>query len=135
MLVIWKMGILKPQTQERGTVGFSQLYVTDFSASSVSDQIQVSIESSSGAEVTIPGSRISTTLDGVSCSLAPGSPVVIAPGESQAVTIDCSGPPSLGERYTTGDFFKANIIINYTITRTGREHLSKGKIYGPVEAA
>ena len=45
LVVVWKMGILKPPVEEkRGTLGFSQVYVTDFSASSVANEINLNVK-------------------------------------------------------------------------------------------
>ena len=136
LVVVWKMGILKPPVEEkRGTLGFSQVYVTDFSASSVANEINLNVKNEAGAQITISPSRINTTVEGdVNCQNAPLSLLTIAPGEDAIVTVDCNSPPALATKYNTGDFFKANVIINYTNTRSGRQHLSKGKVYGPVEA-
>jgi hypothetical protein len=134
VLVVWKMGILKPQTEKRGTLGFSQVYVIDFSASSTTNKLKMSVKNEAGAEITIPAGRVNATIDGIACVVAPSSPVTILPGDDALISVDCSGPPSIGSIYNTGDFFKANVVINYTNTRSGRQHLSKGNVFGPVEA-
>lgn len=135
LVVVWKMGILKPPVEEkRGTVGFSQVYVTDFSASSVANEIKLNVKNEAGAKIKLLKDRINTTIEGVSCGNAPSSPITISPGDDALVTVDCSSPPSLAANYNTGDFFKANVVINYTNMQSGRQHLSKGKIFGPVEA-
>lgn len=134
VLIVWNMGILKPQPQKRGVLGFSQVYVTDFSASDLTNSIQMNIKNDAGTGITLISNGINTTMEYVFCDSAPSAPTDISPGEGIVVNVSCPGPPALAERYNTGDFFKANVIINYSNTRSGRQHLSKGQIFGPVEA-
>lgn len=134
VLIVWNMGILKPQPQKRGVMGFSQVHVTDFSASELTNNIQMNIKNDAGTSITLISDGINTTMDYVFCDSAPSVPTDISPGERIIVNVSCAGPPSLAERYNTGDFFKADVIINYSNTRSGRQHLSKGKIFGPIEA-
>ncbi|MFH1788973.1 MAG: hypothetical protein ABH834_06305 [Candidatus Altiarchaeota archaeon] len=134
VLIVWKMGILKTQPQQRGVMGFSQVYVTDFSASAPTSIIQVNIKSDAGDSITILPGGINTSMEYVLCDPAPSIPTDISPGEDVVVNVSCPGPPSLADKYNTGDFFNANVIINYSNTRSGRQHLSKGRIFGPIEA-
>lgn len=135
LTIVWRMDLLRLPATERGMSGFSQVYVTDFSTSTNSNELYLSIRSDASVPVTIYAGGVNASMLGVYCYVGPSSDIEMSPGNQTIITLDCSGPPSMDNAYDPRDYFEAYILIEYSNKISGRQHYSIGKVYGPVEGS
>ncbi|MBN2252035.1 MAG: hypothetical protein JW724_08205, partial [Candidatus Altiarchaeota archaeon] len=60
--------------------------------------------------------------------------LLLEPGKSTVLLLNCSENPEVFEKYYPGDCFKSEVWIGYTNKGTGNNYISKGLIEGSVEA-
>jgi len=122
-VVLWQMGFFNPPSTGHGCSGFSHIVPLDTKLTGSTKQLKIFISNEAGARLDVNG--ISATIGSDSCSgTAPG---VMRPGRTNEVNLTC------GSTYTTGDYYRANIRIDYINMVSGVTHKSSGDCWGTVE--
>ncbi|MFH1126362.1 MAG: hypothetical protein V1703_04490 [Candidatus Altiarchaeota archaeon] len=129
-VVLWQMGILDiGESTTPGKRGFSQITPLDWKCST-DGTLSVTITNEAGVITNITGATATIVSGGTGdCQSVSGVPIsVFRPAQSSEIVFsDCSITD------TTGDYFRAEVGISYINPSSGIEHLSYGKIWGPLE--
>jgi len=142
--VLWQMGAFKPPVPKRGFLGFSQIIPVDWALSASTNQFHIQLRNEAGDLLTIIAVGVTTNVSWsgtVDCSPGPPAPVAMNPGKEDLVTLNCTGPPSVSDLYEVGDYYEADVVVEYVneVEVDGRTvyqmHKSVGKLFGPVESA
>jgi len=127
MMLVWQSGILVPEHQRKGKIGFSDVMVVEWAAYHNSELLALNLENNLPDTVIIFDIR--AIMDRVNCTYT-GSPITLKPSGKVMVGLNCS---DLSVRYIIGNYFDADITITYNNTRTGTIHKSKGKVWSKIE--
>lgn len=130
-VVLWQMGILSiGQETTPGERGFSQVTPVDWKLSS-SGVLSVTVANEAGVILNLTEANATLTAggSGVCTGAVTGVPVsVFRPAQSVSITFsNCPVTDKMG------DYYRAEVGIVYDNPASGIEHLSYGKLWGPIE--
>lgn len=131
-VVLWKAGILNVgKDTTPGQRGFSQVTPIDWKLSTGRN---LSVRITNEAGVILNLTNINATLiaggSGACTGTVYGAPLAVF-RPAQSVTVTISNCPVSG---VSGDYFQADVGIIYTNPSSGIDHLSFGKVWGPIES-
>ncbi|MBU0762722.1 MAG: hypothetical protein KKD39_06820 [Candidatus Altiarchaeota archaeon] len=127
-ITLWNMGVFEPYFGKRGYVGFSQIVVVDWIVGS--DKAVVSLRNEGDTSAIIFPRKFNLSIQGLECAPPDNDSFEVKDASDFIVEVEC---PGLSRRYEIGDYFDADLTINYTHKNTGRSSLSVGKLYGHIE--
>ncbi|MDD5112022.1 MAG: hypothetical protein PHG85_05715 [Candidatus Altiarchaeota archaeon] len=130
-VVLWRMGILSiGQDTTPGERGFSQVTPLDWRClKSGSVQITVTNEAGVILNLTAANATITSGGSGACTGTVTGVPITVF-RPAQSTTITFNGCPITDN---VGNYFRAEIGIVFANPSSGIEHLSYGKVWGPIE--
>ncbi len=134
LVVVWQSGILRPFLGLKGYVGFSQVVPEDWSVG-VDNVAYMSLKNTGSAPVNIHALGVDVRVGRVQCEPSPLEAEAVQPGGGAILTFICPGPPPINDEYEVGDYYEADVTINYTNLVSNRFHQSVGKLYGLMEVA
>jgi len=120
-LVLWQMGFFNPPATGHGCSGFSHIVPLDTKLSG--NKLTIIISNEAGARLDVK--NVSATI-GSETKTGTFSGVM-RPGRTEEVNITFSSA------FTTGDYYRANIVIEYENVVSGISHKSSGDCWGTVE--
>jgi len=120
-LVLWQMGFFNPPATGHGCSGFSHIVPLDTKLSG--NKLTIIISNEAGARLDVK--NVSATI-GSETKTGTFSGVM-RPGRTEEVNI------TFGSAFTTGDYYRANIVIEYENVVSGISHKSSGDCWGTVE--
>jgi len=129
VIIISQTGVFNQAPVDKTKYGFSQVVPVDWGVYMDSNRIVSRIENWAGDKVNVTDMIVS--LDEVLCESSDS--VIIGPGESRTVVMQCSSSPSLSDRYVKGSGYIADVTIKYMDITSGEMYSSKGTVRGPVE--
>ncbi|MFC2154809.1 hypothetical protein ACFLRC_04955 [Candidatus Altiarchaeota archaeon] len=91
-------------------------------------RIQLPDSGEISASIYTPGSTDCTYVAGTNPNNNPEANAVVRPGQQVNVNLDCSGFSG-----NSGDYYRANVTIQYTNMGSTMVHNSVGEIFGPIE--
>ena len=131
-IVIWQMGVLNiGEDTTPGNRGFSQIVPLDWRCQA-DGTLTLTVTNEAGLILNVSSANATMTSGGSGlCSGAvSGVPVsVFRPAQTLTITFDTC-PLTTTE---SGDYYRAEVGIVYTNPQSGIEHLSYGKVWGPLE--
>jgi hypothetical protein len=134
-VVIWQMGILNMGADTTpGQRGFSQITPLDWKCATGSSPntgvLTITFTNEAGTMLNISTANATMTAGGSGgCASAQGVPVsVLRPAQSTVISF--TGCPVTGKK---GEYYRADVGIVYVNPSSGIEHLSYGKLWGPLE--
>ena len=127
-IVVWQSGVLKPIFGKKGFVGFSQIAPEDWIIGT--NQAYIYLKNTGETPIIVEANDINVSFQDLECLTAPALRVNLQPSEAWTVRVLC---PGLDEKYKVGDYYDADVTINYTNAATQRRHVSVGKLYGHIE--
>lgn len=127
-ILMWQMGVFDTtKSIVPGKSGYSEVRPFDWKASASTKNIEVYVLNDAGSRVLL-NQLISTECNG-------GLPVDL--GAIELKPADVYGPATITGCSSlddaVGDYYKIDLIINYTKIASGLVHLSSGEIWGPLE--
>lgn len=126
--LMWQSGVLDPSHTNRGSTGFSQVNVQDWALFlEPNEEVGLVLVNEGGNSINV--TKVSATIGNISQCSDTGKSVLV-PGARETRELNCNQPVS---GYTIGDFYQANVEIEYEISGSGQKSTSKGKIWGPTE--
>ncbi|RLI91611.1 MAG: hypothetical protein DRO89_03640 [Candidatus Altiarchaeales archaeon] len=120
-LVLWQMGFFNPPPAGHGCSGFSHIVPLDTKLSG--NKLTIVISNEAGARLDVKS--VSATI-GSETKTGTFSGVM-RPGRTEEVNI------TLSNTYTSGEYYRANIVIEYENLVSGISHKSSGDCWGTVE--
>jgi len=130
---LWQSGVLIPIQGRKGFVGFSQVVPEDWVLSQ-NNRAYLSLKNEGESRLRIDPFAVAVTVGPVNCELAPSSQQIMEPAAVLIVELDCSTPPALSDEYRLGDYYEADISVEYTNLMSDTVHMSVGKLYGVMES-
>ncbi len=123
-LVLWQMGIFTPDATPPGCNGFSQIVPLDSKFDSASKELKVVISNDAGTKL---------HLNNINATYMSTEKIVsinddMRPGISRMVDFDFSAAT-----VNSGDYYRINMIIDYTNALSGITHRSSGYCWGTIE--
>jgi hypothetical protein len=126
---LWSSGFFEPYTGRRGQVGFSQIVVVDWIVGS--DKAVLSLKNIADNRVIVYPEGVNLTVANRFNCLPPEiEPFYVESSHGFIVELDC---PGLDEAFKIGDYYDADLTINYTQMPVVQTRLSVGKLYGHIE--
>ncbi|MFH1402974.1 MAG: hypothetical protein ABIH11_01735 [Candidatus Altiarchaeota archaeon] len=132
LVLLWQTGVLKPLIQRRGWAGFSQVIPVDWVIAQ-NNSIYVKVKNEGDVPVRIPIYGVNVSFGIVECTPVPAEEVVINPQDSVVIESSCAIGQSIENNYRIGDYYDADVVVNYVNTVSGSELESVGKLYGHIE--
>ncbi|MFH1055400.1 MAG: hypothetical protein V1744_04830 [Candidatus Altiarchaeota archaeon] len=134
LVVVWQEGIFTPLLGKRGSVGFSQIVPMDWFVGQDSGQYKVyfTLKNEGDAPAEVKPESINLRVGRVQCNPAPATGKNLQPAEKWILELDC---PDLQSEYKLGEYYEADMDVDYTNEATKTNHTSVGKIYGLIEVA
>ena len=129
VIIMSQMGTFTPAPCEKTKYGFSQVMPVDWGVYMDSNRIVSKIENWAGDKVQLIGMHVA--LDDVSCDST--GTVLMGPGQSAIVIMNCSDSPSLSDKFIKGTCYTAEVTITYIDVASSANYVSKGTVRGPVE--
>lgn len=134
-VLLWQMGVFDVRNTTPGSRGFSQIRPLDWALGrGGSDNLKVVITNEAGTLLRVDN-VLGNLISGGSgdCSnprLSEGSfPIMqFRPGQSIQVTMTCSGVSG-----NPGDYYQANVTIDYYNPSSTLDHISTGIVWGALE--
>lgn len=120
-LVLWQMGFFNPPATGHGCSGFSHIVPLDTKLSG--NKLTIIISNEAGTRLDVD--RITATIGSDSAFTILNREM--RPGRTEEVNI------TFGSAFTTGDYYRANIVIEYENVVSGISHKSSGDCWGTVE--
>ena len=128
--VLSNMGTFSTVSCEKSRFGFSQVVPADWAIYVDSDAALLYVTNWAGDPVQITATNLSLD-NGVDCSLA--STVVLEPGDTAFLVLDCQGSLFGEKKYGVGDCFIGRLQFDYINQRSQNHDTSKGKIRGSMD--
>lgn len=128
-IVMWQMGIFEfGKSVNPGKNGFSQITLLDHTASKGEGKIKLVVVNDAGTRLTL-NSVTATMINGGTgaCSSDFTSPTDMLPAGTFLVNLTCTFVGNVG------DYYRAEVNIDYTNPASELGHNSVGKIWGPME--
>lgn len=122
-VVLWQMGVFNPASTPPGCSGFSHIVPVDTKLSGDKLQVFVTNEAGTRLEVTVAP----TATIGSSSPVTGTIPGLMRPGSTKDINF------TLSNSFTSGEYYRANIVISYTNQLSGMPHKSSGYCWGNVE--
>lgn len=130
MVVMWQWGLFSlGETVEPGSFGFWGLVVMQGNEFIMDEtgNLDIAILNNVGANATLTFYNITSGGFSVDCGAC--APEIIAPGETEIITVQ---DPGWGG--DAGSFFEAHVVLRYTDERTADNlYQSSGRIWGNIE--
>jgi len=126
-IALWQMGVFNPPSTPPGCSGFSQLMPLDSQYISSTKTLKVIVSNEAGTKLQIMNTNATIGTDiSTAYNLLPADPKM-RPGASTTITYDFASAKA------KGDYYRANIVLEYTNTLSGIIHKSSGYCWGTVE--
>jgi hypothetical protein len=123
-VTVWQMGIGGKQPVVPGCSGFSQIVPLDTKLTASDKKLQIFIRNDAGTRLDVTG--VNATI--WSYSGTGSAPGLMRPGRTEVVNITFT-PASFNQ----GDYYRANIVIEYENVVSGITHKSSGDCWGEVD--
>ncbi len=125
-VALWQMGIFKTPGPSRGQSGFSQIKPIDWKMSGTS--LTVTLTNDAGNKLVIKKDGVTASVNGVGCDKRPDADIELRPGQMTQIELTCSGFSG-----TVGEYYRAEISIEYYNPVSEITHSSAGKCWGAIE--
>jgi hypothetical protein len=132
LIILWQIGVFKPFIQRRGWVGFSQITPVDWVVAH-NNSAYVKFKNEAAVTVLVHDYGVGLSMGRVECAPRPDESILLRPQDTILIEFTCTGSPSIQESYTLGEYYEAEVYVNYTNVVSGAHLESVGKLYGHIE--
>ncbi len=126
-IVLWQMGAFTPPSASKGCRGFSQITVLDWKASASDDKLQLTLTNEAGTKLRLD--NVMGGIDSKPCNSLLNLNTEIRPGRTYQADLTPCGISS----YKLGEYYRANITIEYYNVGSNILHRSVGICWGGIE--
>ena len=118
---LWQMGVFNAPATPPGCSGFSM--ITPLDTQLQGNTLNVVISNDAGAKLDVRNVRVNID----TFTATDSSDYIMRPGASNLITFD------MGNTFPSGEYYRANIVIEYNNTVSSIIHKSTGYCWGNVE--